>query len=509
MTSKKGIHFEISERKILLRLFDVLAVLAALYIIGRLFEFEYFTVTRENWTWSLVLGIYITLFGTVFELYDLQASSKIDVTFKNMRLSGIDGTNLQCVDDTAHFNLDDVSWIQDGTFTFTTGSFDVNHRVSFLGTSTFQYSSRLTSTIKSGAELRFSDGMYLVAGRHEETMNEPIELEDSTSVMRLDNCTFHITSSGLRLTKGQLFLDRNIDLITDSDSKEVGFEVGNGNSVDDLEIYMSPSCVVSFKKGHVIYNNGMPNGFVSASKTVRFIRSIGAHFYVDQDLTFKNVTSELASDFVTAIVVADGKTLAFDPIGVAFPGANFDIKGTQLSGTTFQLTTNDYISMSRGDFPLAVLIAGSGNVIRGNGRLLSPVVFLASSSQLSWSALGSIANDITLAGGILNLDNDLFLANSGVIIGPGTVDMSNRRLRLPAQSTTWNTPIYWEGSESLIDLKAPVTLSSTWTFSGYCTIDGRRNTLRIADGGQLVVAEDSTYIRNTLRNTQKLPKVFF
>ncbi len=87
MTSNKGIHFEISERKVLLRVFDVLAVLFGLYIIGYSFEFDYFTITKENWSWSLVLALYISFFGTIFELYDLQKSSKLDTVFKNIVLT--------------------------------------------------------------------------------------------------------------------------------------------------------------------------------------------------------------------------------------------------------------------------------------------------------------------------------------------------------------------------------------------------------------------------------------
>ena len=87
MTSKKGIHFEISERKILLRLVDILSVFIGLYIIGYSFEFDYFTMTEENLTWSIVLAFYITLFGTVFELYDLQKSSKLDTVFRNIILT--------------------------------------------------------------------------------------------------------------------------------------------------------------------------------------------------------------------------------------------------------------------------------------------------------------------------------------------------------------------------------------------------------------------------------------
>ena len=87
MTSKKGIHFEISERKILLRVFDILAVLIGLYVVGYSFEFDYFTITKENWTWSLVLALYISFFGTIFELYDLKQSSKLDTVFKNIVLT--------------------------------------------------------------------------------------------------------------------------------------------------------------------------------------------------------------------------------------------------------------------------------------------------------------------------------------------------------------------------------------------------------------------------------------
>ena len=87
MATKNSIHFEVSERKILLRLLDVVFALIGLYFISIEFEFDYFYITKENWIWPAVLAIYITTIGTVFELYDLQASSKLDVTFKNVVLT--------------------------------------------------------------------------------------------------------------------------------------------------------------------------------------------------------------------------------------------------------------------------------------------------------------------------------------------------------------------------------------------------------------------------------------
>lgn len=75
MNSNKKIHFEVSERKILLRIFDILSVMFSLYLLSTLFNFKYFTFSESNYYWSFVLGLYIYLFGTVFEMYNLQVAS--------------------------------------------------------------------------------------------------------------------------------------------------------------------------------------------------------------------------------------------------------------------------------------------------------------------------------------------------------------------------------------------------------------------------------------------------
>jgi exopolysaccharide biosynthesis polyprenyl glycosylphosphotransferase len=76
--SKKGIHFNISERKVLLRIFDIFSILGVLYLVSNTFDFDYFTLTKENWKWAFVLILYVSVFGTIFEMYDLQKSSKVE-----------------------------------------------------------------------------------------------------------------------------------------------------------------------------------------------------------------------------------------------------------------------------------------------------------------------------------------------------------------------------------------------------------------------------------------------
>jgi len=75
MSEKTNLHFELSERKLLLRFLDVGLVLLGLYFVGSIFEFDYFTIREDKWIWSLLLGTYILFFGSIFEIYDLKKSS--------------------------------------------------------------------------------------------------------------------------------------------------------------------------------------------------------------------------------------------------------------------------------------------------------------------------------------------------------------------------------------------------------------------------------------------------
>ncbi|EDP69680.1 sugar transferase [Flavobacteriales bacterium ALC-1] len=84
MKNKKGIHFEVSERKILLRIVDLVVVFLGIYCVSLFFDFDYIKFDYENSVALILLAFYITIFGTVFEIYDLQKASKFDSTFRNL-----------------------------------------------------------------------------------------------------------------------------------------------------------------------------------------------------------------------------------------------------------------------------------------------------------------------------------------------------------------------------------------------------------------------------------------
>ena len=87
MSQKPLFHFEISERKILLRIFDIVAVLLTLSVVGIVFKFDYFRIDTDNWTWTLVFLVYLNLFANIFELYDLQKADRFDSVLKNVLLT--------------------------------------------------------------------------------------------------------------------------------------------------------------------------------------------------------------------------------------------------------------------------------------------------------------------------------------------------------------------------------------------------------------------------------------
>ncbi len=75
MKSKNKIHFEVSERKLLLRICDVVFVLVALYFVGTFLDLEYLKGLTFNFYYAFVFAIYLNIIGTVFEMYNLQIAS--------------------------------------------------------------------------------------------------------------------------------------------------------------------------------------------------------------------------------------------------------------------------------------------------------------------------------------------------------------------------------------------------------------------------------------------------
>ncbi|HEA29120.1 MAG TPA: exopolysaccharide biosynthesis polyprenyl glycosylphosphotransferase [Leeuwenhoekiella sp.] len=66
---------------------DLFFVFLFLTLVGYTFNFGYLTLTESRWSWAITLGVYLIVFGTIFELYDLQKAAGFQVTLKNILLT--------------------------------------------------------------------------------------------------------------------------------------------------------------------------------------------------------------------------------------------------------------------------------------------------------------------------------------------------------------------------------------------------------------------------------------
>lgn len=88
MNKKNKMHFEVSERKIVLRIFDVVFVLIALFSVGKILDLEYLLeASISKFSSILILGLLINGIGTIFEMYNLQAASNQYKVMKNSILT--------------------------------------------------------------------------------------------------------------------------------------------------------------------------------------------------------------------------------------------------------------------------------------------------------------------------------------------------------------------------------------------------------------------------------------
>lgn len=82
--------FSVSERKLFLRIFDVLVVIFSIFIFENSFKLHYFKSLDSNLiSWFITLSLYILFFGQVFELHNLKVSSSRYLSIRSIGLTAL------------------------------------------------------------------------------------------------------------------------------------------------------------------------------------------------------------------------------------------------------------------------------------------------------------------------------------------------------------------------------------------------------------------------------------
>lgn len=73
---KKDSFLDISERKFLLRIIDIVIIFSCLFLSFKFLEFNYYNFNNDNLiSWLILLIIYYLIFGEIFQLYNLNVSN--------------------------------------------------------------------------------------------------------------------------------------------------------------------------------------------------------------------------------------------------------------------------------------------------------------------------------------------------------------------------------------------------------------------------------------------------
>jgi WD40 repeat protein len=144
-------------------------------------------------------------------------------------------TNISCHADDSSITFSGCTIGLRHPFEFSKGSLKFVHDVVFSGTNKFIYSSRMTSTIAMKSKLKCDLGATL--SYDAPTANRDLfYMSNETSILYLNNCTVHSTSTGLRLTKGTLILENDVTFSAEGSVPSESISLGDGTSQNDLNI---------------------------------------------------------------------------------------------------------------------------------------------------------------------------------------------------------------------------------------------------------------------------------
>jgi len=173
----------------------------------------------------------------------------------NIVIKGINANSLICLDDRCTVSFGNVLWKQDEDYSFTQGCFEVTGLWEIQGTSTFEYRSTCTSTITQFGTMNIDKNSTF---HYEPPIpnRDLIAMVDEFSLIHLSGGDLSSSTTGLRLTKGTLFVSelcelRNNGAVAESE----GFSFGNGTPADDLNVRIDAAATLELKSGILVYDN--------------------------------------------------------------------------------------------------------------------------------------------------------------------------------------------------------------------------------------------------------------
>ncbi len=443
-------------------------------------------------TWTFSGNCEIRGNGHVFDLGSL---GQVNVTpgsrliLQDVVLKNIARNNLLNSDNTSSMVLNSVDLIQSDDFIFRYGSLLIQADVRILGGYNFIYDSIMSSTIDAQASLYILNFSNFTLNTYQ-PLAQIIEMVDATSNLALEDCTLTITGLGVRFTKGKVYCQNDVTIDIISTSTNSGLVLGNNIAQEDLSFELRPGTTVNYPRGHLLTQLINPYAINAKSNTAQIIRGNDSFFYLDNTTILQNLT--LNTSEYAVLQTAPGAQFIYNNVSNVLPMGNFDISGAFYGGFINLLNgPTNYLSLSRGIYPLVTAIGAPGSTMMGNGTIMGPTIFLGPGSFASWILNGVCDSYIDMNGSTLYLGRDLVFGPNGDLNGPGAINISSYSVVFNPKNSLFDTPLTWIADHGAIELKNDVVLDSTWVITGTCTINGNGHSLTFGTSGSIQLSSGS------------------
>ncbi|MBU4270230.1 hypothetical protein KKE07_05155, partial [Candidatus Dependentiae bacterium] len=417
------------------------------------------------------------------------------IKFKNLHLVNLKSENINSLDENCHVILDNVVCDLGGDFDFNCGTCEIYNYLDLNGSYTFFYDSVQTFTIHKQTVFEISKDVTLaIRTKNPSGGNRPFYFENDTSEIKFNNATIKIGSAGALFTHGTMGIEGKVYLDLNSTGSENGIIIGDGTLDGDFYIVFYPAATYVVSAGDIVINNYNSSSIVSLSDLSKLERKSNNNFYIQRDFDLANLTISL--DSPTNMYVSNGINANYSNCRFVLPdyGVKFLTTSKRYLDSVLLLNGNEEVFIEEGSMPLYLTVFNTNNRLHGSGSMMGAIILGGPGSEIKLGLEGQILNNITLNYGKVTLDKDAQFSTNKFFAGSGTVDLNDKELNLGNQDLSSNSVIYWDGSYGSVSLNSRLNLSSQWTFSGYCILDGKEHILDLTTGGTLFVERGSTLV---------------
>lgn len=182
----------------------------------------------------------------------MMVSSNSTVTLQDVIIQGLNGYNLQCIDNTGVIACENVTFVMSGNTVFNNGSLDIIGDTKITGSYTFAYESPCVSTIESGASLLLDKGVTLSYAPSNSGRGN-LALVDGTSRLIFNGCTLCSIAPGMQLLNGTLILRNKNYINSNALVLSDAIQMGNGTEANDIGIEIEAGACFEICSGYVDY----------------------------------------------------------------------------------------------------------------------------------------------------------------------------------------------------------------------------------------------------------------